>query len=172
MFGNDSALIEDELSDVNEDYLQFVTFKLQDEEFAIEVLEVQEIIRPLDITRVPKCAGFIEGVISLRGKVIPIINMRKRFDLPLSENTDDSRVIVVDVDGKAAGLIVDSVSEICRLGPDSIEPRPASVGNGVDKEYIKGVGKQDDRLIVLLEIDKVLNSKEKEALGSLDAELF
>ncbi|MEE8424100.1 MAG: chemotaxis protein CheW [Thermodesulfobacteriota bacterium] len=172
MFGDNSAIIEDELSDVTEDCLQFVTFKLQDEEFAIEVLKVQEIIRPLDITRVPKCAGFIEGVISLRGKVIPIINMRKRFDLPLSENTNDSRVIVVDVDGKAAGLIVDSVSEICRLGPDSIEPRPASLDNNIGKEYIKGIGKQDDRLIVLLEIDKVLNSEEKEALGSLDTELF
>ena len=171
MFGDNSALLEDELSDVNEDYLQFVTFRLKDEEFAIEVLKVQEIIRPLDVTRVPKCAGFVEGVISLRGQVIPIINLRKRFALPDSESTKDSRVIVVDVDGKAAGLIVDSVSEICRLGPDSIEPRPASVGN-VDEEYIRGVGKQDDRLIVILEIDKVLNSAGKEALGSLDAELF
>ena len=171
MFGDNSALLEDELSDVNEDYLQFVTFRLENEEFAIEVLKVQEIIRPLDVTRVPRCVGFIEGVISLRGQVIPIINLRKRFALPDSENTKDSRVIVVDVDGKAAGLIVDSVSEICRLGPDSIEPRPASVCN-VDDEYIRGVGKQDGRLIVILEIDKVLISAEQEALGTLDAELF
>lgn len=150
----------------SDDILQIVTFKVGEEEFSVSILKVQEIIRMSEITKVPSSPPFVEGVINLRGKVIPVIDSRKRFGLPAVERTEEARIIVVDSDGKIVGLIVDSVTEVLRLSTNTVEPPPDIVG-GVDSEYIDGVGKLDNRLVILLNLDKVLTVKEKGQLDSM-----
>lgn len=143
--------------------LQIITFHVGKEEFSVSIHKVQEIIRLTDITSVPNSPPFVEGVINLRGQVIPVIDARKRFGLYEAERTDASRIIVVDSDGKIVGLIVDSVTEVLQLSKNSVEPPPDIVGS-VDSDYIDGVGKYDNRLVILLNLDKVLTFKEKKQL--------
>ncbi len=137
------------------DILQLVTFKLGDEEYGIDILKVQEINRMTEITAMPKSPFSVEGVINLRGKVIPVVNLRKKFGLGMKELDSQSRIIVVDT-GSTVGLIVDSVSEVLRISSDTIEPPPPITG-GTGSEYIMGIGKLEDRLIILLDIDKLLS---------------
>jgi len=148
--------------------LQLVSFNLGDEEYGVDILRVQEINRMVHITRVPKAPEFVEGVINLRGKVIPIVDLRKRFGLQAKPHDKNTRIIVVDIDGRTVGLIVDGVSEVLRFSMDTIEPPPPMV-TGVDAEYIWGVGKLEDRLLILLDLSKVLAKVEKEYLGRSDA---
>ena len=156
-----------EKREVTGDLLQLVSFNLGNEEFAIDILRVQEINRMVEITKVPKSPDFVEGVINLRGKVIPVIDLRKRFSLEAAEHTKETRIVVVDIEGKVIGLIVDSVSEVLRLPEDTIEPPPPIVAGGVDSEYIQGVGKLDDRLLILLDINNIFSKEENEALDKL-----
>ena len=138
--------------------IQLVTFRLGEEEYGVDILKVHEINRMMDITSVPNAPDCIEGVINLRGKVIPVINLRKKFGLPHRQADARSKIVVVDV-GKAAGIIVDSVSEVLRIASDVIEPPPpmtASIGS----EYILGVGKLKDRLLILLDIGRLLGAAE------------
>lgn len=137
------------------DILQLVTFKLGDEEYGIDILKVQEINRMTEITAMPKSPFSVEGVINLRGKVIPVVNLRKKFGLSMKEIDSQSRIIVVDSES-TVGLIVDSVSEVLRISSDTIEPPPPITG-GTGSEYIMGIGKLEDRLIILLDIDKLLS---------------
>lgn len=146
-----------------DDLLQLVSFKLGEEEFAVDILKIQEINRMVEITKVPKSPDFVEGVINLRGKVIPIIDLRKRFCLEVTGQTKDTRIVVVDIDQKVVGLVVDGVSEVLRLPASTVEPPPPIVA-GIDSEYINGVGKLEDRLLILLDLEKVLSSEEKEVL--------
>ncbi|HLC41343.1 MAG TPA: chemotaxis protein CheW [Methylomirabilota bacterium] len=148
--------------------LQLVSFNLGDEEYGVDILRVQEINRMVHITRVPKAPEFVEGVINLRGKVIPIVDLRKRFGLTAKPHDKNTRIIVVDIDGRTVGLIVDGVSEVLRFSMDTIEPPPPMV-TGVDAEYIWGVGKLEDRLLILLDLSKVLANEEKEYLGRSNA---
>jgi purine-binding chemotaxis protein CheW len=151
-----------------DDDLQIVTFRVGEEDFSVSILKVQEIIRMSEITKVPRSPEFVEGVINLRGKVIPVIDLSKRFGLIAAERDNDTRTIVVDCGGKVVGLIVDSVTEVLRLSKATVEPPPDIVG-GVDSDYISGVGKLDDRLVILLDIDKVLNFSEQALLGTIEA---
>ena len=146
---------------------QLVTFHLDGEEFAVEILKVQEIIRRIDTTRVPNAPDFVEGVINLRGKVVPVICLRKRFGLPDRDKSNASlnRIVVVEVGGAVAGLAVDSVSEVLRIPEDTIEPPPRLVK--VDRDYVSGVGKLQDRLLMLLDVDKILNDAEKAACSEI-----
>lgn len=146
------ALTQPELpSKVQEQVLQLVTFTLGEEEYGIPILQVQEIIRPVAITVVPKAPPFIEGVINLRGQVVPVVNLRRRLGLPDLEGlSEEARIIVVEVQGRTAGLLVDGVSEVFRLGVNQIEP-PPTLEQG-HREYIQGVGRMGDRLIVLLDL--------------------
>ncbi|HLG44333.1 MAG TPA: chemotaxis protein CheW, partial [Nitrospirales bacterium] len=128
--------------------LQVVSFKLGAEEFAVDILLVQEINRIVDITPVPKAPTFVEGVINLRGKIVPILDLRKRFGFPDADTTDQSRIIVVDVQDRVLGLVVDSVSEVLQIPAHILEPPPSLVA-GVSASYIKGVGKIEDRLLIL-----------------------
>ncbi|WKZ31838.1 MAG: chemotaxis protein CheW [Thermodesulfobacteriota bacterium] len=146
--------------------LQLVTFRLGKEEFSLDILRVQEIIRHMELTRVPKTPDFVDGVINLRGKVIPVLDLRKRFGLGSDEMTNETRIIVVEVDDKTVGLKVDAVSEVLRLPADRVEAPPEMV-TGVESEYIKGVGKLDGRLLILLDVEKVLSRNEKEALTAV-----
>lgn len=135
--------------------LQLVTFKIAEEEFGVEILAVQEIIRIMQITTVPRAPAFIEGVINLRGKVIPVIDMRKRFGLPVVERDSQTRIIVMEFNQKIVGFLVDAVSEVLRIPADTVEAPPPVVA-GIGSEYIKGVGKLDDRLLILMDLDSLL----------------
>jgi purine-binding chemotaxis protein CheW len=139
--------------------LQLVSFKIGSEEFGVDILKVQEINRMVEITKVPQAPHYVEGVINLRGKVIPIVDLRKRFSLDLKEHDKNTRIVVVDIGGNIMGMIVDSVSEVLRLPSSTIEPPPEIV-TGINSEYIKGVAKLDDRLLIFLDLSKVIDVEE------------
>ncbi len=143
--------------------LQVVSFKIGDEEFGVDILQVQEINRLIQITQVPNAPSFVEGVMNLRGKVVPVINLRKRFGLAQKEYDKNTRIVVVELNGKTVGFIVDSVSEVLRISKSVIEPPPELVA-GIGSEYITGIAKLDDRLLILIDLDKVLTVEEKETL--------
>lgn len=145
------------------DILQLVTFRLGNEEYSLDILRVQEIIRHMELTRVPKAPEFVDGVINLRGRVIPVLDLRKRFGLAADDKTSDTRIIVVDVNNKTVGFKVDAVSEVLRLPSDKVEPPPSLV-TGKESAYIKGVGKMEGRLIILLDVSKILTNTEEGAL--------
>lgn len=150
--------------DTKEEILQLVSFKLGDEEFGVDILAVQEIIRMLDITRVPNAPSFVEGVINLRGKVLPVVNLRKRLGLNVKDYDKSTRIVVVELAEKTVGFIVDSVSEVLRISSIVTEPPPQMVGR-IDAEFITAVGKLEDRLVILLDLSRVLTNKEKEMLA-------
>lgn len=137
------------------DEVQVVAFNLGEEEYAVDILAVQEINRLLHITRVPRSNRFIEGVINLRGNVIPIINLHKKFNLKQPENSDDTRIIVFQVDDVKAGFIVDGVSEVLRLSAADIE-ETQSVYGSLDANVIRGIGKVQGRLVILLDPARLL----------------
>lgn len=137
--------------------IQLVGFCLGDEEFGVNINEVHEINRTMEITPVPRTPDFIEGVINLRGKVIPVINMRKRFSLPFAEKTNQTRIVIVEMEGKIVGMLVDSVTEVLRIASSTIEP-PPDILSGIDNENIQGVAKLENRLLILLDLAKVLSN--------------
>ncbi len=137
---------------------QLVSFQLGPEEYAIDILGVQEIIRLVEITHVPNAPHYVDGVVNLRGKIIPIINLRNRFGLSSTEPTKDTRIIVVEVARLILGFMVDSVEEVLRLPEDLIEP-PLSTGRGGADEFHRGVGRVDGRLLILLDLDLLFGIK-------------
>ncbi|HOW69945.1 MAG TPA: chemotaxis protein CheW [Phycisphaerae bacterium] len=137
---------------------KYLTFKLANEEYGVEILKVREIIGVMDITTVPKMPRDMKGVINLRGKVIPIIDLRLKFGLDELAHTDQTCIIVVDV-GKEIGIIVDTVSEVLDIPGANIEP-PPSVGAAVNTSFILGMGKVGEAVKILLNIDQVLTSDE------------
>ena len=139
---------------------QLISFAMSDEDYGVNIQTVKEVIRHREITRLPKAPAFVKGVINLRGDIIPIIDLRERFGMEQVEYNDMTRVIVVEVEGRSIGMVVDSVSHVIRLDEGQIEPPPPSVGK-VSEEYIRGIGKVEDKLIVLLKIDHVLSTEEK-----------
>jgi purine-binding chemotaxis protein CheW len=149
--------------------LQLVTFRLGNEEFGVDILKVQEINRMMDITRIPNAPPFIEGVINLRGKIIPIVDLRKKlgFDSGNGQSEKTTRIIVVELDGLVLGFIVDSVSEVLRIPENTIEPPPSIVG-GVESDYIEGVGKLDNRLLILLELKKLFSSTDRKDIEGFE----
>ncbi|ANC76883.1 chemotaxis protein CheW [Fictibacillus phosphorivorans] len=133
-----------------------IIFQLKDEEYAVPVQHVKSIERMQPITRIPRTASFVKGVINLRGVVTPIIDLRSRFEIEEVSHTDTTRIIIVSVGTIEAGLIVDAANDVIDLDKESIEPPPEVVG-GVDAEYIRGVAKIEKRLLILLDLVKVLN---------------
>ena len=150
----------------SEEILQLVSFVLENEEFGIDILKVEEIIRIISITKIPNTPDFVEGVINLRGRVIPVIDLRTRLGHPRREHNNNTRVIVVNVNGMTLGFIVDSVREVLRI-PKSITEPPPSITAGVNSEYITAVGKLENRLLILLDLEKVLDLKQKEELAEV-----
>ncbi|MCS7002942.1 MAG: chemotaxis protein CheW [Dehalococcoidia bacterium] len=144
---------------------QVVVLKLGDEHYGVDISRVQEIIRPQAITRVPHAPVFVEGIINLRGRVIPVIDLRKRFGLPKGEMTKETRIAVTDIAGTTVGLVVDGVSEVLRVERACIEA-PSPVVTGVDADFIRGIAKLEDRLVILLELDHVLGKDEHAALAA------
>ncbi len=139
------------------DLLQLVSFNIDDEEFGIEILNVQEINRMVNITRVPNVAKFVKGVINLRGKVIPIIDLRARLNMPPIKHGIETRIVVVELENNVIGFIVDRVNEVIRISKDITEPPPAMV-SGIDAEYITAIGKLEGRLLILLDLSRVIKS--------------
>jgi len=152
----------DALTVANE-ILQLVTFNLDNEEYAVAILKVQEIIRMKEITRVPNSPAEVEGVINLRGKVIPVVDLRKKFGLAGKENDEQSRIMIMDIQGITMGLVVDSVSEVLRIPSSTVEPTPPMASN-ISAEFIKGIAKLEDRLIILLDMDRLLGRAEETAM--------
>jgi len=134
--------------------LQLVSFHLGGEEFGVDILRVQEIIRIQPLTRVPNSPDFIAGVMNLRGRIIPVVALRRRFGLEQIPADKQTRIVVVETKGAVLGFIVDAVSEVLRIPADTIEP-PPSMGR-VEREYVSGVGKLEDRLLILLEVDRLV----------------
>jgi purine-binding chemotaxis protein CheW len=138
-----------------DELLQLVSFEIGDEEFGVDILKVQEINRMLEVTRVPNAPEYVDGVINLRGKVIPIIDLRRRFGMARKEHDKNTRIVVVELSGKVVGFVVDAVSEVLRI-PRSVTEPPPSLVAGIEAEYITAVGKLEDRLLILLDLEKVL----------------
>ena len=150
------------------DERQLVVFNLADEAYGVNIGSVREIIRMQAITRVPRTPDYVEGVINLRGKVIPVIDMRKRFGFPAAERTKDTRIVVIDIGGADIGATVDAVSEVLRLSADSIEP-PMSVITTADSDYLLGIAKLETRLIILLDLQKALAADAMAAVQSFSS---
>ena len=149
---------------------QFISFSVGEEEYGLELLRVKEVIRVREITWLPKAPSFVKGIINLRGDVIPIIDLRDKFGLETREQTAQTRVIVVEVEGRLMGMVVDSASQVVRIPADQIDAPPPVLG-GLSQEFITGVGKLEDKLMILLNVDAILTADEKVALSSLDPAL-
>lgn len=147
-----------------EETKQIITFKLGEEEFGVDILQVKEIEKlDQEITRVPKAPGFVEGVFNLRGDIVPIVDLRKRFGLSLKPLGRDTRVIIAEINDNSVGMMVDSVTEVLRIPVSSIEDAP-NITKGVDTYYLNGVAKINDRLIVLLNLERSLSTDETKEL--------
>ncbi|AIS52298.1 chemotaxis protein CheW [Thermoanaerobacter kivui] len=145
---------------------QIVVFKLNNEDFCVDINQVIEIIRLQTIIKVPDAPSFVEGITNLRGTVIPIVDLKKRFNLPLSEKNDNNRIIVVNVTNKPVGFIVDSVTEVLHVDESSIQEAPDII-KGIGKEYIRSIINIQDRLIINLDLHKVLTEKEKKEIEEM-----
>jgi len=149
--------------------MQVVSFALGSEEYGVDIAQVQEINRMVTITHVPRAPHFMEGVINLRGQLIPIIDLRTRFGMPRTEHTKNTRIVVTEIGSKRVGMVVDSVSEVLRIPTEQIEDAPDMIA-GVETEYIRGVGKMGDRLIIMLDLGRVISGSEKRDLETLETE--
>jgi purine-binding chemotaxis protein CheW len=154
------------------DDLHLVTFRVGTELFGVPISAVQEIVRVPAIARIPQSPDFVEGVINLRGRVITVIDMRKRLGQPAPdlENGENkkARILVVEADRRLVGVIVDEVAEVLRLAEDQTEPAPPMVA-GLSNQYILGVGKLHDDLLILIEIEKILTAEQLNAIDEMEA---
>lgn len=145
---------------------QIVSFRLANEEYGVNIMQVQEIILQGQITKMPEVPDYICGLINLRGHVIPIIDLRRRFGLPAQESDEHTRIIVVNVGDKTIGMVVDAVNEVLRITSDQIEPPPSSIA-GIDHSYITGLVKFEKKLLVLLSIENILSQEEQNKLAAI-----
>jgi len=151
------------MSTTGTEMMQYLTYKLGDEVFALDIGKVREVLDFTAVTRVPRMPSFMRGVINLRGSVVPVVDLRAKFGMPPAANTTDTCIIIaeVTVDGETTvlGALADSVQEVLELEPGSIEPAP-KIGTMLRTEFIKGMGKRNDRFIIILDIDKVFSIEE------------
>jgi len=144
--------------------IQQVVFKLDKEEYGLDIVKVNGIEKFQEVVKVPNSPDYIEGMINLRGEVLPIVSLRKKFNLPKREYDDDTRIIVAMTDEIKVGLLVDSVSEILNIDEELIEVVPKLVA-GIDRRYIKSIAKVDKRMIVLVDVKLLIDDEEKISLG-------
>lgn len=145
-----------------------VVFRLAGEDYGVDVARVHEINQAPQITRVPGAPPFVEGVINLRGRVIPVVDLRRRFGLPTGERTRDTRIVVAEVAGQTIGMLVDSVTEVLRIAQAQVEP-PSPLVATIESDYLRGIAKLPDRLVILLDVDRILTLAERSALGEFAA---
>lgn len=144
--------------DADEKKIELLAFKLSNEEYVLDINRIKEIIRPVEITRVPRVPSYIKGIISLRGVIVPVYNLKNRLGLlEANEFSNDSqkRILIVNFDEELIGIIVDAVTGVVKINEDIIEPTPQII-KGVDAEYLKGVARTNNRLLILLNLDRVL----------------
>ncbi len=146
---------------------QLVVFGLTQELYGVDIGRVQEIIRMQTITEVPRAPEFVEGVINLRGGIIPVIDLRKRFGMTNESHDKETRIVVVEMGGQRVGLVVDRVSEVLRVPKDNIEP-PSALVTTIESAYLRAIAKMEDRLIILLDLDRVLRMEEQNLLQRTD----
>ncbi|MDF2546996.1 chemotaxis protein CheW [Anaerosolibacter sp.] len=145
---------------------QYVIFKLGNEEYGVDIMNVKEISEYKQSVKVPNTPKFVDGIINLRGDITPIINLKKRFNLDEASIDSDTRIIVINIKNRQVGFVVDEASQVLRLSEEDIEPAPELV-TGVDKKYIIGVGKLKDRIVLLLNLEEVLSEDEKEKIQNI-----
>lgn len=148
------------------DEMQLVVFELGDESYGVDISRVQDINRMQEITEIPHAPDSVVGVINLRGRVIPVINLRQRFGLSAVEHTKATRIVVVRMGENLIGMIVDAVSQVLRISADIVEP-PSPVLASIDSKYLRGIAKFDDHLVVLLDLDFVLSRHEQAEIADL-----
>jgi len=146
--------------------IQVACFRLMDDLYAVDIMRIKEIIRPQKLTYLPKSPDFIDGVINLRGAVIPVVDLRKRFDMPERETGAATRLLIVRLSGQTLGLVVDDVTEVITVPVKDIKPPPA-VSAGVIADYLLGVCLAGEVLVMLLDIDRILSNHEVSAIESL-----
>lgn len=146
---------------------KYLTFALDQEEYGLDILKVKEIIGLMEITKVPRMPDFVRGVINLRGRIIPVIDLRRKFGMPEQDDTRETCIVVVDMDGVNMGVVVDRVSEVLDLLSEDIEETP-EFGASLNAEFITGMGKSGERVIMLLDIGKVLLGEELASLARLE----
>lgn len=146
---------------LNEDIKQFIVFQLGKEEYGLDTVKITTIVRMMPITRVPKTPDFVKGVINLRGDIIPVIDLRKRFNFPEVEETEETRIVIIKVDETLVGVIVDIVLEVLNLTEESIE-NITNISNDLSMDYILGVGKVDNRIVTLLNFERLIKLNENE----------
>jgi purine-binding chemotaxis protein CheW len=140
--------------------IQVLVFHLGGEDFGAEINQIKEIVAMSSITRMPQAAPFIEGVTNLRGQIIPVVSLAKKFGLPSKEKDENTHIVVVEVDEATVGIVADAAPEVLRVSKANIEPSPPLVEAKIDVEYVKGVGKLKERLFILLDLNKVLSPEE------------
>lgn len=149
--------------DIRTDSNQYLTFTLVEEQYAVEVYDVKEVLEYTSVTRVPRTQDFMRGVINLRGSVVPVIDLRLKFGMGETEKTIETSIIVMEVEigGEkvTVGTLADSVQEVINLDDSQIEPAP-QIGTRIDTEFIRGIGKQEDRFIIILDIDRIFSEEE------------
>lgn len=144
----------------------YVTFSLADETYAIDVLQVQEVLKMTDIAPVPGVPAYILGIINLRGDVVTVIDARRRMSLPYREPDDASRIVIIDVGHQNVGILVDAVAEVVQISPGSVDPAPA-VGNDQTSRFILGVTSTDEGLTILIDLNKLLSDEEWAAMRAI-----
>jgi len=154
---------EEKKQQLSGELFQVVSFRLATEEYGVDISQVQEIIRMVEITHVPRAPRFMEGVINLRGQLIPIIDLRTRFGMSRADHSKSTRIIVTDIGTKRVGMVVDSVSEVLNIPVENVEDAPEMIA-GIGTEYIQ----LDNRLIILLDLSKVITTEEKQALDTVE----
>lgn len=159
---------KDSTADSSVAEIQAACFRLAGEMYALDIRRIKEVIRPQKITPVPKSPAFIEGVINLRGMVVPVIDLRKRFGLPDSGDDRRARIIICVVKRKSVGLLVDEATEVCRFNRQDVRPASPFLG-GVEAEFILGVCRKGDSLIMLLDLDRLLSAGETAVLASVQS---
>lgn len=146
---------------------QYVIFKLNREEYGVEISHVQEITEIKSITSVPNTPPFVEGIINLRGKIVPIVSIKKRFGLSKMEGAEEERIIIINLNDRQVGFVVDDASQVLTLDESQIENPPELVA-GIDRDYIIGIGKVEEKIIVLLDLEKILTETEKREIRAME----
>jgi purine-binding chemotaxis protein CheW len=142
---------------------KYLTFALEKTEYGLEILKVREIIGMMEITEVPRTPEFVRGVMNLRGKIIPVMELRRVFGMQMVEEDENTRIVVVEIAGLELGIVVDAVREVLDIHEESIEDAP-SFGLSVDTDFVLGIGKREERVTILLDIDKVLTGDQSAGL--------
>ena len=150
-----------------EDSTNLVTFRLGSGEYAIDIMQAKEIIKMEKITLIPNAPDFVEGVINLRGNIIPIIDLKKRFNLEEIEGDKNTGIIIVKIEDVDMGIIIDSISKVVSISNSDIQPPPPML-SGIGQKYIKGVGKLEDKLLVVLDLEKLFTTDEEEETESTE----